>query len=842
MGAQTFAFPVAVVLAVAPVAHADERPVVGPAPAWVEPLADDEIGASQTPDAAGALDYIVVDRQWCVDGGESEDHQRFVERIRTAEGLASASQLTLDWDPSYQRLTIHTITIRRDGQTLSRLRPDRIQVLRRETGLEDRLYDGTLSASIVIDDLRVGDVLDYSFTRAGSSPVLQGKESRSFSLSWSIPVRVARVRVLWPEHRRLFTRTFGDAPRERQRRLGRFVERVWQRADVPAVVSEDYEPAGFEPFARVQLSEDETWADVVRWALPLYPASRPLGGPLGRRLQELRTEALSEDQKIAAALSIAQRDVRYIGIELGESSHKPTQPEAVYERRFGDCKDKALLAVALLRGLGLDAWPALVNTWERAALDRWQPSRLAFNHVIVAVRTGDAILWLDPSLPQQDGKPSRFRPPPFRRALLLRQGEDTLTEIPLPPLPTPLMTVEEHWVLQSDARSATRDITTQFRDSAADNMRRTLATTSREELSKRWCNYYAAYHPTIRERSTFGVADDPVENTLTVTEHYGIPEAWQLAADGTNETALFRAGAVLDVLRFPSVRQRLHPLALDYPVNVEQRIRVDLPDGFRIPAAAADVERPELWFHYSVEPRGKRLELHYRLRTTADVVAPGDVAAHLEALGQIERAAEYSLTRAPTGDAGARTMNWPLAVLAAMGLAAFATAACIYYRRAPRGLPPAPLHPDAPSGFGGWLLLLGFGVLLSPVRLARDLWLIAPSYALESWTHYTSPQSAGYAAGAAPYFIGEMLANLALLVLSLLLVAVMLRKRHDFPRVFLVFATANFVLLLVDSLVGDLVLEASVTDTTSVSQAALWGFIWGMYVLKSRRVKATFTN
>ena len=62
---------------------------------------------------------------------------------------------------------------------------------------------------------------------------------------------------------------------------------------------------------------------------------------------------------------------------------RPHSCPVVLERGYGDCKDKAVVLIALLRTLGIDAWPALVNTDWHDGIGTWLPSPGAFNHVIV---------------------------------------------------------------------------------------------------------------------------------------------------------------------------------------------------------------------------------------------------------------------------------------------------------------------------------------------------------------------------------------------------------------------------------------------------------------------------
>jgi len=106
-------------------------------------------------------------------------------------------------------------------------------------------------------------------------------------------------------------------------------------------------------------------------------------------------------------------------MEMGINGHKPHPPAQVLKRRYGDCKDKALLLVSLLRATGIEAAPALANTRERAALDGFLPTAYAFNHAIVRARIDGKERWLDATLTSQRGELSALSTPGYERALVL---------------------------------------------------------------------------------------------------------------------------------------------------------------------------------------------------------------------------------------------------------------------------------------------------------------------------------------------------------------------------------------------------------------------------------------
>src|SRR5262249_55760066 len=115
-------------------------------------------------------------------------------------------------------------------------------------------------------------------------------------------------------------------------------------------------------------------------------------------------------------------------VHLGDGAVVPTRPSAVLQRGYGDCKDLAVLLVAALRELGVDASVAL--TVADGAVPRDDlPGIEAFNHMVVVVRNGDERLSVDATAPD-------FRvgttPPDWRdqRALIIDPATQGLVATP----------------------------------------------------------------------------------------------------------------------------------------------------------------------------------------------------------------------------------------------------------------------------------------------------------------------------------------------------------------------------------------------------------------------------
>ncbi|MBK6386690.1 MAG: DUF3857 domain-containing protein [Rhodoferax sp.] len=63
------------------------------------------------------------------------------------------------FDPSYQTLMLHSVSIRRGDRIIPKLSLAAVKVLQREKELDYLIFDGSKTAHIFLEDVRVGDVV-----------------------------------------------------------------------------------------------------------------------------------------------------------------------------------------------------------------------------------------------------------------------------------------------------------------------------------------------------------------------------------------------------------------------------------------------------------------------------------------------------------------------------------------------------------------------------------------------------------------------------------------------------------------------------------------------------------
>ena len=164
--------------------------------------------------------------------------------------------------------------------------------------------------------------------------------------------------------------------------------------DLAAVARPDLAAGGAasEPVLRYAWGEETSWQDVGRWYLDLI-AGLPRDAATVRRLAaELTGEGQTPRQRLEAILAYLRRKVRYVAVEVGIGGYRPSAPEEVLARKWGDCKDKSLLLIDLLDEVGIEAHPALILLSADRRIDPEFPSASQFNHLIVAVPEGGVAL------------------------------------------------------------------------------------------------------------------------------------------------------------------------------------------------------------------------------------------------------------------------------------------------------------------------------------------------------------------------------------------------------------------------------------------------------------------
>lgn len=828
----------------------DEQVRYAPEASWVDTSLDAKDTPTPPEEVAHGYDFLLLDNQ--VNVAEGEAFHRSVYRITAESALQSGARFTWSYDPGYQTLTLHHLRLIRDGVAQDRLDRSKVQVIQQEKDLDRHMLDGRLTALVILDDVRVGDVIDYASSLRGTNPVFDGRYSDSFSTGWSVPVRHWRVRVTAPAGRTLTTKIHaGPAIKASTLQRGDAVVQTWEGGGEPTITAEDELPSWFDPYPWLQLTEYPNWGAVTDWALPLYAMPETLPDVIVAKASALTRGLGSDEDKAREVLRFVQQEIRYLGLELGAGTHRPNPPEVVLARRFGDCKDKVLLFCALMRAAGLEARPALVNTRYRDRIREWAATPYAFDHVIAYVTLGGRRWWVDPTLSYQGGGPSHRWLPDYRLALPVVAGGDRLVEVSRPEGALRKIEVEEQFdVTGFDVPAALR-VTSRYFGAGADTVREYFATRPLAEITKEYVNYYASSYPGLSSAGAIRWRDDPATNMVTVEEHYSVPNLWKAEKPDGVRKASFYPQLISDYAVQPKTRVRTMPFRVVHPVKVRQTTRVNLPEDWQVTPAQTLESGPAFRMTDAIERAGRVVTMKYEWESLGDHVPPEKIAAQVESIKRVRERLGYELTHTPKGAAAGSArfrFNWlPVVVIL------FTVAVVFYAARKLWGLPRLD-PPPAPGpgeerlvGLGGWLGLVGFGVLLRPVMLVVQLAAdCASTFDLNTWEALTTPGGPAYRAGYAPLLLGEVVGNTLVLSFSVLMVGLYFRKKRAFPGVFIGTLVFNIVFIAADTWAASHLVQlensAALEQGTYAGRMLVQALIWIPYMLVSRRVALTFTR
>ncbi|WP_414827851.1 transglutaminase domain-containing protein [Alteromonas sp. H39] len=158
----------------------------------------------------------------------------------------------------------------------------------------------------------------------------------------------------------------------------------------------DEEVSWSDELGQIALSTLDDWRAVQDIVLSGFNDAMENSAEVASLAQTLTKDAITTEEKIAAIYEFVARDVRYVSMSEAGHAIVPHHVDSTIANRYGDCKDKSVLLLALLREIGIEANPVLVATERREPENVLLPSVSTFDHVVVCFEN-DAMRCLDPT-------------------------------------------------------------------------------------------------------------------------------------------------------------------------------------------------------------------------------------------------------------------------------------------------------------------------------------------------------------------------------------------------------------------------------------------------------------
>ncbi len=373
---------------------------------------------------------LLIDRQfnWL----EKATYVHVTLKPLTQAGIEGTSTITIDFDPPYQTVIVHSIQIYRNGEWLDRLHCSRHELTQGQDSSETSSYTGTLSLVYFLSDIRVGDIIDYSFTILGETPILNSLYTNLLSLQPPHPSARISYSLLLPHDFSLSVKPFNTDLLPVIEEMSPSVKKwTWVVENQDGLSMEVDTPSWYKPSMYIACTQYSSWEELSQHISDLYILPEEwISDEMATLVEEWQTSTSDIKEKVLLACRFVQDEIRYLSFTNEDQGLRPERPDLVLKNRFGDCKGKSLLLHALLRLMKIESRPLLVHSSKGKIIPEHLPSPLLFNHCIVQIKIGNSTYWVDPTSTLQGGSLETNFYPDFTSGLLLFKDSDALVYIP----------------------------------------------------------------------------------------------------------------------------------------------------------------------------------------------------------------------------------------------------------------------------------------------------------------------------------------------------------------------------------------------------------------------------
>lgn len=814
-------------------------------PDWVVPVAvkASDRNTISKKDVTEGYCYLLIDEQHHTPSRQNYYH--YAKYIVNEEALTSVSQIEFSYDPAYEKAFLHFIRIIRGNTVIDKTSGIQYKILNEENQRGIGLLTGRKTFYTNLTDIRKDDIVEFSFSIHGENPVMDNYFNYTFLLGYSDAIAQIYYRLVFPKETNLtvVNRNTSIKPVIHQ---GTNNDYIWQVYNPPTRKLEVSVPQWYNPYPSVQVSNMKSWKEVKSHYRSMFKLSAYDQSEMKLIVDSIVRHSSDPVIRISSVVDFVQKNIRYSGDEGGIYSNKPRSPHIILKNRFGDCKEKSVLLNELLKLLGIEAHAVLVNTIISDKTDEQAPGIGCFNHCISSFTYDGRLYFIDPTISYQTGNFKKRLLPPYGKGMILDDKAETFTIIPVD-LSSQTTILEEFEI--TDSADTKLRVTSTFRGLDADETRYYFLTTSRTEIQEIYKKFYSRYSNNIEVIDTISYTDHSDSNEITTTEHYLLKNFWKVNDSLHSKKIMkdFLPYSLNSRLVYGDAPARKDPLCLSYPLNYTQIITIKHQTGWNIPSELKEENNEFFSYSYSKKVEGNTLKLLYHYRSHTGTVEVSSYENYRSKMDFVNRNMVMSIEETPFREEH-RGFNWLLLLTIVLGITS--SSILIWYLN--RKSFKSNFENRYPS-IGGWLILVGFGLLLTPLNYLVTIYNEWNDERDMNYFYYFFHEESDFFSPLKGYYtLFYNFLEVIMLVYAVFLVTIFFQKRNSFRLHFVVFKLVTMFFLIVHVVIAYLGYSdtgSSLEDRRELTRqtASLMGTfiatcIWVPYVWFSERSRHTFTH
>ncbi len=416
----------------------------------------------------------------------------------------------------------------------------------------------------------------------------------------------------------------------------------WEVNDVPRMFDEPSMPPYEMVLQRVAVSTLPDWQAVSKWYWDLSKSHLEATTPeMLLTVTELTSHATTDMEKVKALFYHVAKKIRYMGLtpEKDRPGFEPHDVKLTFDKKYGVCRDKAALLVAMLRMAGLHSYPVIISVGVKR--DPEVPDSF-FNHAIVCVELEKGHYTLmDPTdettrelLPSYD----------FNQSYLVcrPEGEGLLTS----PIESPdkhMMRVKTTGTLDAAGDLQARSELS-FEGVNDDAYRGMFAQMKPDDERRFFERNLKQAMPGARLKSLKLMPDDMLDMSKGVRAELEFSVAGVTAnGNGKSMVAIPWIGKHLGMVNFilgnAGLEKRKYPMQTEVACGLEEDISIQLGDGFAGAVSmptSVPVDDECLNYQERINYRGKTLDCKRDLKLKVVEFSPVQYARLKQTLKELE--------------------------------------------------------------------------------------------------------------------------------------------------------------------------------------------------------------
>ena len=311
--------------------------------------------------------------------GSSEETEELTILIKSQQAVESRSQADIAFSSDHQTVEVlEAYTILPDGQKI-KVAENAIRIVEDDLASGATMFSDLKHKIIIFPNVKVGAKVYYKIKTTEHTPTYPNHYYYSTHFSPHVQYDHVEYTLTYPKSMPMRVKDRGVPGVKTETTDSITYKFTFKQPNIklsePVQVSTtDFAPAFYLSTFKDYLEYGQAFEDRAKDTMKVTKQVQQLADEITQGITDRKAQA-------RALYNWISMEIRYVAIYMGSGGVIPHKADDIIRNRYGDCKDKNTLFIALLKAKGIEASSAVINSGSAYTLPEL-PIFRPFNHVI----------------------------------------------------------------------------------------------------------------------------------------------------------------------------------------------------------------------------------------------------------------------------------------------------------------------------------------------------------------------------------------------------------------------------------------------------------------------------